>query len=268
MITLLSPAARKAKTEKQIALLDIQLTREFSKLPADTVHIEVASISERLLAQAHFTDHVAVLTGRFASERLKAIAIPSPGSRALMKALVYHGPGAAGMGVGARPDDHRADRRDRPDRLLDDLRHRPAHPQGRRARDDAGDDPRPRGGRHGRRGRRRRHHDRARRPRARLLHHLVRPLPLLQGRPLRPLHRRRRLDLRPPDRRPPGRVRARAVRRHLRLQGARRASPTSRCCSSPTSSRPRTRSASSTAASSRATPSRSSAPARSGSPRS
>ena len=58
------------------------------------------------------------------------------------------------------------------------------------------------------------------RPRARLVHHLVRALPLLQGGPLRPLHGRRRLDLRPPDRRPPGRVRAGAVRRHLRLQGA------------------------------------------------
>ena len=50
---------------------------------------------------------------------------------------------------------------------------------------------------------------------------LVRALPLLQGGPLRPLHRRRRLDLRPPDRRPPGRVRARAVRRHVGVQGAR-----------------------------------------------
>ena len=61
------------------------------------------------------------------------------------------------------------------------------------------------------------------RPRARLVHHLVRPLPLLQGGPLRPLHRRRRLDLRPPDRRAAGRVRPRAVRGHLRLQGAGRA---------------------------------------------
>ena len=42
------------------------------------------------------------------------------------------------------------------------------------------------------------HHDRRRRPRARLVHHLVRPLPLLQGGPLRALHGRRRLDLRPP----------------------------------------------------------------------
>ena len=64
-------------------------------------------------------------------------------------------------------------------------------------------------------------HDRARRPSARLLHHLVRPLPLLQGGPLRALHRRGRLDLRSSDRRPPGRVRTRPVRRHLGLQGAR-----------------------------------------------
>ena len=87
----------------------------------------------------------------------------------------------------------------------------------------AGDDPRPRGRRHRRRGRRGRHDDRARRPRARLVHHLVRALPLLQGGPLRPLHRRRRLDLRPPDRRAPGRARPRAVRGHLGLQGAGRA---------------------------------------------
>ena len=130
---------------------------------------------------------------------------------------------AAGLGVRARPDDPRADGRDRPDRLVHDLRHRPAHPQGRRARGEAGDDPRPRGRRHGRRGRRGRDDDRAGRPRARLVHHLVRALPLLQGGPLRPLHRRRRLDLRPPDRRPPGGVRPGAVRRHLRLQGAGRA---------------------------------------------
>ena len=89
--------------------------------------------------------------------------------------------------------------------------------------------------------------DRRRRPRARLVHQLVRPLPVLQGGPVRPLQRRRRLDLRPPDRRPPGRVRPRAVRRHVRLQGARGPRPTSRCCSSPTSCRRRTRSACSTA---------------------
>ena len=66
------------------------------------------------------------------------------------------------------------------------------------------------------------------------------------------------------DRRAAGRVRARAVRRQLRLQGARRRSATSRSCSSPTSSPPPTRSACSTAWSAPATSSRSSAPARSG----
>ena len=47
---------------------------------------------------------------------------------------------------------------------------------------------------------------------------LVRPLPVLPRGPLRPVHRRRRLDPRSPDRRPAGRARTRAVRRHLRAQ--------------------------------------------------
>ena len=131
--------------------------------------------------------------------------------------------GPASLGGRARPDHPGADGRDRADRLLDDLRHRPPHPQGRRAGGEAGHDPRPRGRRHGRRDRKRRDHARAGRPRARLLHHVLRAVPLLQGRPLRALHRRRRLDLRPPHRRAAGRVRARAVRRHLGLQGAGRA---------------------------------------------
>ncbi len=121
---------------------------------------------------------------------------------------------------------------------------------------------------HGRRDRERRHDARAGRPRARLLHHVVRPLPVLQGRPLRALHRRRRLDLRPPDRRPAGRATPASRSPTRRSTRCRTSSRTSRCCSSPTSSRPRTRSASSTGASSRATRSRSSAPARSGSRRS
>ena len=131
--------------------------------------------------------------------------------------------GAASLGGRARPDNPGADRRDREDRLVDDLRDRPPHPQGRRAGGEARNDPRPRGRRHRGRDRERRHDARAGRPRARLLHHVVRPLPLLQGGPLRALHRRRRLDLRPPDRRPAGRVRPRAVRRHVGLQGAGRA---------------------------------------------
>ena len=78
MITLLSPAEREAKTRQQIERIDLQLTREFSKLPADIVHGEVARVSERLLAQAHFTDHVAVLTGRFAAEHLNAVSASYP----------------------------------------------------------------------------------------------------------------------------------------------------------------------------------------------
>ena len=140
-----------------------------------------------------------------------------------MKALVYHGPGERSWDEVPDPAHRAADGRDRPHRLVHDLRDRPAHPQGRRPRGSARDDPRPRGRRHGRRGRRRGDDARAGRPRARLVHHLLRPLPLLQGGPLRPLHRRRRLDLRPPDRRAPGRAGAGAVRGHLRLQDPRRA---------------------------------------------
>ena len=46
-------------------------------------------------------------------------------------------PRPAILGFRARPDDHRSDRRDRAHRLVDDLRHRPAHPQGRRPRGDS-----------------------------------------------------------------------------------------------------------------------------------
>ncbi len=69
-------------------------------------------------------------------------------------------------------------------------------------------------------GRRRRHDRRARRPRAALVRQRVRALPLLQGGPLRAVPRRRRLDLRPPDRR--------------------RSRPSTRACRSPTT--PSTRS--------------------------
>jgi len=53
MITPVSSDAREARTQQQIGLIDLQLTREFSKLSADIVHAEVARVSERLLAQAH-----------------------------------------------------------------------------------------------------------------------------------------------------------------------------------------------------------------------
>ena len=107
--------------------------------------------------------------------------------------------------------------------------------------------PRPRGRRHRRRGRRGRHDGRGRRPRAGLVHHVVRALPLLQGGPLRPVPRRRRLDLRPPDRRHcrPSTCACRSpTPRSTRCPTG---SPTSRCCSSPTSCRRPTRSACSTA---------------------
>ena len=103
------------------------------------------------------------------------------------------------------------------------------------------------------------------RPRARARDHVLRALRAVQGRDGGALRggRRDRLDLRPPDRRRAGRVRARAVRRDVRPPRARGRVATSRCCSSPTSSRRATRSASRTGASSRATRSRWSAPGRS-----
>ena len=133
---------------------------------------------------------------------------------------------------------------------------------------DAGHGARPRGRRHDRGGRPRRQHVRRGRPRAGLVHQLLRALPLLQGGPLRPVPGRRRLDLRPPDRRAAGRVRARAVRRQLGAQGARGAErragavPRRHPADLLRGRRPQRRRCS------RATSSRSSARARSGSPRS
>jgi len=60
----LTAPEREAKTDRQIAMVVEQLTREFSILPADVVHREVASVSRGLLAAARFSDHVAVFTGR------------------------------------------------------------------------------------------------------------------------------------------------------------------------------------------------------------
>ena len=78
-----------------------------------------------------------------------------------MKALVYHGPGDKAWEEVAQPDVRRRHRRHRPRRRRHDLRHRPAHPQGRRPGGDRRPHPRPRGGRH-RRGGRRRREERAR----------------------------------------------------------------------------------------------------------
>ena len=76
-MTQLSTTDRAAKTRRQIELVDEQLTMEFAELPAHVVHREVAKISDGLLANAHFSDHVAVLTGRFAAENLRAAATPA-----------------------------------------------------------------------------------------------------------------------------------------------------------------------------------------------
>lgn len=73
----LSIADRKAKTRRQIALVDTALTKEFATLEPDLVHREVAAVSEELLQHAHFTDHVAVLTGRLAHENLEATLAPT-----------------------------------------------------------------------------------------------------------------------------------------------------------------------------------------------
>jgi hypothetical protein len=76
-MTQLSTTDRAAKTRRQIERVDEQLTREFSELPAHVVHREVAKVADGLLANAHFSDHVAVLTGRFAAENLRAAATPA-----------------------------------------------------------------------------------------------------------------------------------------------------------------------------------------------
>ena len=73
-----------------------------------------------------------------------------------MKALVYGGPGHRTWERGPRRPASGAGRRDHPGRRGHHLRHRSAHPRRRRARGDAGTDPRSRGRRHGRGDRRRR----------------------------------------------------------------------------------------------------------------
>jgi hypothetical protein len=76
MLKPISRAERAEKTRLQIERVDEQLVGEFSSLSADVVHREVAMVSEGLLAGAHFTDHVVVLTGRFAAEHLRNLATP------------------------------------------------------------------------------------------------------------------------------------------------------------------------------------------------
>ena len=172
-----------------------------------------------------------------------------------MKALVFHGPGqSAWEDV---PDPGIQEPTDAIVRVdaVDHLRHRPAHPQGRCARGTPRHGPRARGRRRGRRGGQRRAHGPSRRPGPGLVHHRLRPLPLLPGEHVRTVPGRRRLDPRPPDRRHPGRVRPRA---------ATPTCPCTRCparwtartpCCWPTSSPPPTRWACSTGACGPETPS-------------
>lgn len=71
MLKPISTAERAEKTRLQIERVDEQLVKQFADLSAEVVHREVATVSEGLLAGAHFTDHVAVLTGRFAAVHLR-----------------------------------------------------------------------------------------------------------------------------------------------------------------------------------------------------
>ena len=88
----LSVADRAVKTRRQIELVDEQLTKEFSTLPASVVHREVATVSEGLLADARFTDHVAVLTGRFAAEHLSVTTLSAQASADVVIERSDHGP--------------------------------------------------------------------------------------------------------------------------------------------------------------------------------
>ncbi len=76
MLKPVSKTERAEKTRQQIERVDEQLVGEFSSLSPDVVHREVELVSEGLLAGAHFTDHVAVLTGRFAAEHLRDLERP------------------------------------------------------------------------------------------------------------------------------------------------------------------------------------------------
>jgi hypothetical protein len=77
MLQPISKSERAEKTRVQIERVDEQLVKEFSSLSADAVHREVATVSEGLLANAHFTDHIAVLTGRFAAAHLRDLETAS-----------------------------------------------------------------------------------------------------------------------------------------------------------------------------------------------
>jgi hypothetical protein len=72
----LSTTERIAKTHRQIELVETALTKEFPTQSAGVIHREVETVSEELIANARFTDHVAVLTGRYVAEHLEANEAP------------------------------------------------------------------------------------------------------------------------------------------------------------------------------------------------
>jgi hypothetical protein len=72
----LSTTERIAKTHRQIELVETALTKEFPTQSAGVIHREVVTVSEELIAHARFTDHVAVLTGRYVAEHLEASEAP------------------------------------------------------------------------------------------------------------------------------------------------------------------------------------------------
>ena len=183
-----------------------------------------------------------------------------------MRAVVFHGPGEKSWDEVADPKIDDDDGRHRRDRRGHHLRHRPAHPQGRRPRGGAragcsatrpsARSSRPATGVRDGAGRATACCCRASPPAAAAAY--------CRRGPLRPVPGRRRLGPRPPHRRRPGRVRPGAVRRHCRptrCPTACRDEAGAVC--SPTSCPPPTRSACSTAACGRATSWPSSAPARS-----
>ena len=134
-------------------------------------------------------------------------------STGTMKALVYHGAGQRAWEDEAEARHPGARRCDCPHHRFDHLRHRPAHPEGRRADGGAGPHSRPRRRRHRRGGRPGCDDLPRRRPRADLLHHGLRHLRLLPAGDVVALPDRR-LDSRQHDRRHPGRIRAHSACRH------------------------------------------------------
>ncbi|CAA9483076.1 MAG: Threonine dehydrogenase and related Zn-dependent dehydrogenases, partial [uncultured Rubrobacteraceae bacterium] len=126
-----------------------------------------------------------------------------------------------GMGVQGGPGHRASHGRGGQDRHHDHLRHRPAHPQGRRSDGDGGPYFRPRGGRHGGRGRHGRRGRPGGRSGARLVHLGLRAVRVLPAGFAEPVYERGWLDPGPPRGRDAGRIRAHALRGHQPLQGAR-----------------------------------------------